>query len=97
MFEPRSSCRARSEAEHIYTGCVLSQLSGAFASTLPTRAAADRRVVIPQALGYDTALTLKPTPGNFQELRSLESIVKNPNRDASLLFDVTLERIKGKR
>jgi FKBP-type peptidyl-prolyl cis-trans isomerase len=54
-----------------------------------------RRVVIPAALGYDTDLTLGPTPGSFQELRSLEAIVKNPNRDASLLFDVTLERIKG--
>ena len=58
---------------------------------------ADRRVVIPQALGYDVGLTLGPTPGNFQELRSLESIVKNPNRDASLLFDVKLERINKRR
>ena len=36
------------------------------------------------------------TRGSFEELRSLESIVKNPNRDASLLFDVKLERIKAK-
>lgn len=55
-----------------------------------------RRVVIPQALGYDVAMTLQPQPDNFQDLRSLESIVKNPNRDASLLMDVQLERIKGK-
>ena len=54
-----------------------------------------RRVVVPQALGYDAALTLQPLPDSFEERRSLESIVKNPNRDASLLFDVKLERIKG--
>ena len=40
---------------------------------------------------------LQPQPDNFQDLRSLESIVKNPNRDASLLMDVQLERIKGQR
>jgi len=56
-----------------------------------------RRIVIPQALGYDVAMTLGPTPQSFQDLRSLESIVKNPNRDASLLMDVSLERVKGKR
>jgi len=56
-----------------------------------------RRVVIPQAFGYDKEMTLGPTPGSFEESRSLQSIVKNPNRDASLLFDVSLDRIKGKR
>ena len=56
-----------------------------------------RRAVIPASLGYDSAMQLGPTPENFQDLRSLESIVKNPNRDASLLFDVQLERIKGVR
>ena len=53
-----------------------------------------RRIVVPQALGYDTAMTLGPTPGSFEELRALESIVKNPNRDASLLFDVKVERVR---
>uniref|UniRef100_A0A7S0IPQ2 peptidylprolyl isomerase n=1 Tax=Calcidiscus leptoporus TaxID=127549 RepID=A0A7S0IPQ2_9EUKA len=56
-----------------------------------------RRVVIPAALGYDAAMRLGPTPDNFQDVRALESIVKNPNRDASLLFDVQLERIKLQR
>jgi FKBP-type peptidyl-prolyl cis-trans isomerase len=54
-----------------------------------------RRVVIPASQGYDTAMSLLPQPEDFQDRRSLESIVKNPNRDASLLFDVQLERIKG--
>ena len=53
-----------------------------------------RRAVIPASLGYDEALSLGPKPESFMELRALESIVKNPNRDASLLFDVQLERIK---
>lgn len=56
-----------------------------------------RRIVIPQALGYDSIMKLGPTPGSFEESRSLQSIVKNPNRDASLLFDVSLERIKATR
>ena len=56
-----------------------------------------RRVVIPQALGYDKEMTLQPTPASFEESRSLQSIVKNPNRDASLLYDVSLDRIKSKR
>ena len=42
-------------------------------------------------------ITVWATPGSFEESRSLQSIVKNPNRDASLLFDVSLDRIKGKR
>lgn len=53
-----------------------------------------RRIVIPEKLGYDTAMTLRPQPQSFEEVRSLESIVKNPNRDASLLFDVSLERVR---
>ena len=48
-----------------------------------------RRAVIPAGLGYDEAMSLGPQPQSFQDLRSLESIVKNPNRDASLLFDVS--------
>eukprot|EP00966_Prymnesium_polylepis_P153787 3551162-Prymnesium_polylepis.1 len=56
-----------------------------------------RRAVIPASLGYDAAMSLGPQPENFQDLRSLESIVKNPNRDASLLFDISLERVKGVR
>lgn len=54
-----------------------------------------RRAVIPASQGYDAAMELGPKPENFQDQRSLESIVKNPNRDASLLFDVQLERVKG--
>ena len=53
-----------------------------------------RRAVVPASLGYDEAMSLGPKPESFMELRALESIVKNPNRDASLLFDVQLERLK---
>lgn len=55
-----------------------------------------RRVVVPQELGYDPAMTLQPLPEDFDLQRALASIVKNPNRDASLLFDVKLERIKAR-
>lgn len=53
-----------------------------------------RRVVVPQVLGYDSAMTLQPIPDSAGERQALASVVKNPNRDASLLFDVKLERIK---
>ena len=53
-----------------------------------------RRIVVPQSLGYDSAMTLQPIPDSMGERQALASIVKNPNRDASLLFDVKLERVK---
>ena len=55
-----------------------------------------RRLVIPAKLGYDEALTLGPIPEDAGERRALESIVKNPNRDASLLFDISMERVRGR-
>ena len=51
-----------------------------------------RRVVIPQSLGYDVEMSLQPQPDNFQDLRSLESIVKNPNRAPPLLPPVRTPR-----
>jgi len=47
-----------------------------------------RRGVIPPALGYDQAMTLGPQLVNLQDTRSLASVVQNPNRDATLVFDV---------
>ena len=56
-----------------------------------------RRGVIPPSLGYDSDMKLGPTPDNVQDLQALSSVVKNPNRDASLLMDVKLERLKPAR
>lgn len=53
-----------------------------------------RRGLVPPALGYDKDIKLGPKPGNFQDARSLDAVVKNPNRDASLIWDVQLERVK---
>ena len=58
-----------------------------------------RRIIVPPALGYGGgggARRLQPTPGTPIELQALESVTENPRRDASLLFDVKLERFLGK-
>lgn len=39
-------------------------------------------------------MQLGPRPANAQDERSLASVVQNPNRDASLMMDVKVERIK---
>ena len=56
-----------------------------------------RRGVLPPPLGYDSAGSLGPKPNDCpfgQDCRSLDAVVKNPNRDASLVFDVQLERVR---
>eukprot|EP00967_Tisochrysis_lutea_P076244 scaffold103073_cov41-Tisochrysis_lutea.AAC.2 len=55
-----------------------------------------RRGLIPPALGYDQSMTLGPQPTNLQDRRSLASVVQNPNRDATLVLDVKVERVKFK-
>ena len=55
-----------------------------------------RRGLVPPALGYDQAISLGPKPANFQDARSLDAVVKNPNRDATLIWDVQLERVRRK-
>ena len=55
-----------------------------------------RRIIVPAALGYDTTKDrlLEPVPFTADTQRALDSVIRNKRRDASLLFDVKLERLK---
>ncbi len=53
-----------------------------------------RRIIIPAELAYSKYPDLEPKPMNDLDQRALDSVVKNPRRDATILFDVRLERFK---
>ncbi|GFH60466.1 FKBP-like protein [Chaetoceros tenuissimus] len=53
-----------------------------------------RRIIIPADLAYSKFPDLEPKPMNANDQRALDSVVKNPRRDASILFDVSVERFK---
>ena len=53
-----------------------------------------RRIIVPADLAYSKYPNLMPQPMSIEEQRALDSVVKNPRRDATILFDVQVERIK---
>ena len=55
-----------------------------------------RKVIVPPALGYAAGNSLLPQPreGPGQGRAALDSVLKNPRRDATLLFEVKVEAIK---
>eukprot|EP00532_Pseudo-nitzschia_australis_P002173 CAMPEP_0168191756 /NCGR_PEP_ID=MMETSP0139_2-20121125/17687_1 /TAXON_ID=44445 /ORGANISM="Pseudo-nitzschia australis, Strain 10249 10 AB" /LENGTH=195 /DNA_ID=CAMNT_0008114955 /DNA_START=192 /DNA_END=779 /DNA_ORIENTATION=+ len=53
-----------------------------------------RRIIIPADLAYSRYPDLEPKPMSDLDQRALDSVVKNPRRDATILFDVRLERFK---
>lgn len=53
-----------------------------------------RRIIVPADLAYSKYPDLEPKPMNSNDQRALDSVVKNPRRDATILFDVSLERFK---
>lgn len=53
-----------------------------------------RRIIVPPQLAYSKYPNLEPRPMNANDQRALDSVVKNPRRDATILFDVSLERFK---
>lgn len=53
-----------------------------------------RRIIIPADLAYSKYPDLEPKPMNANDQRALESVIKNPRRDATIMFDVSLERFK---
>eukprot|EP00232_Nephroselmis_pyriformis_P029010 CAMPEP_0182861024 /NCGR_PEP_ID=MMETSP0034_2-20130328/5263_1 /TAXON_ID=156128 /ORGANISM="Nephroselmis pyriformis, Strain CCMP717" /LENGTH=274 /DNA_ID=CAMNT_0024992911 /DNA_START=12 /DNA_END=836 /DNA_ORIENTATION=- len=52
-----------------------------------------RRGIIPAKLGYQSARDLPPV-SDFAGVQRLKSVIENSNRDASLLFDVELIRVR---
>lgn len=53
-----------------------------------------RRIIIPADLAYSKYPDLEPKPMNANDQRTLDSVVKNSRRDATIMFDVSVERIK---
>lgn len=53
-----------------------------------------RRIIVPPDLAYSKYPDLEPRPMNANDQRTLDSVVKNPRRDATILFDVSVERFK---
>ena len=54
------------------------------------------QVLVPPELGYAAGDNLlpQPTQGPGQGRAALDSVLKNPRRDATLLFEVRVESIK---
>ena len=53
-----------------------------------------RRVIVPAELGYGKNPDLEPKPFTDMERRALDSVVKNPRRDGTVMFDVKVERVR---
>ena len=53
-----------------------------------------RRIIVPADVGYGTFPSLEPQPFAAEERRALDSVVKNPRRDQTVMFDVKVERVR---
>jgi len=53
-----------------------------------------RRIIVPADVGYGKYPDLEPKPFTEMEKRALDSVVKNPRRDGTVLFDVKVERVR---
>ena len=53
-----------------------------------------RRIIVPSNLGYSETSDLEPVPPTIEDKRALDSVLRNPRRDAALLFDVKILRVK---
>lgn len=53
-----------------------------------------RRIIVPADVGYGSFPNLEPQPMTDVEKRSLDSVIKNPRRDQTVMFDVKVERIR---
>ena len=53
-----------------------------------------RRIIVPADVGYGAFPGLEPKPLTDMEKRALDSVVKNPRRDQTVMFDVKVERLR---
>ena len=53
-----------------------------------------RRIIVPADVGYGAFPNLQPQPLTDVEKRALDSVIKNPRRDQTVMFDVKVERIR---
>ena len=53
-----------------------------------------RRIIVPAEQGYGGFPGLEPQPLTEMEKRALDSVIKNPRRDQTVMFDVKVERVR---
>ena len=53
-----------------------------------------RRIIVPADQGYGGYPALQPQPLTDMERRALDSVIKNPRRDQTVMFDVKVERVR---
>ena len=53
-----------------------------------------RRIIVPADQGYGGYPGLRPQPLTDMERRALDSVIKNPRRDQTVMFDVKVERVR---
>ncbi len=53
-----------------------------------------RRIIVPAEVGYGGFPGLEPQPFTEMEKRALDSVIKNPRRDQTVMFDVKVERVR---
>ncbi|KAG5176233.1 hypothetical protein JKP88DRAFT_336224 [Tribonema minus] len=53
-----------------------------------------RRIVVPAAQGYKVGTPFQPAPRSKIDQNALDSVVKNPRRDSTTLWDVQVERVR---
>ena len=56
-----------------------------------------RRIIVPSTVGYSedpAKADMEPNPPSIEDRRALDSVLRNPRRDAAVLFDVKVVRIK---
>jgi FKBP-type peptidyl-prolyl cis-trans isomerase len=76
------------------TTATTTALPGLEAGLVGMRKRGIRRIIVPSDLAYSKFPNLQPQPTRDEDRRALDSVVQNPRRDATILFDVNLERFK---
>jgi FKBP-type peptidyl-prolyl cis-trans isomerase len=71
-----------------------SPLPGLEAGLVGMRKGGIRRIIVPSDLAYSKFPNLQPQPMSDVDRRALDSVLQNPRRDATIMFDVKLERFK---
>mmetsp|Transcript_6200 Transcript_6200/g.7852 ORF Transcript_6200/g.7852 Transcript_6200/m.7852 type:complete len:217 (-) Transcript_6200:29-679(-) len=69
-------------------------LPGLESGIIGMKKGAIRRIIVPADLAYSKYPELEPKPTSANDQRALDSVVKNTRRDATIMFDVQVERFK---
>ena len=77
-----------------FTICKGEALPGLESGMLGKKKTGIWHIIVLADLAYSKYPNLMPQPMNIEEQRALDLVVKNPRRDATILFDVQVEHIK---